>query len=286
MNLGFWSKNGRFVTHICFSKKSLLKPYFIVFFGCAFFGPRCQKRKFETHQKRKKLLITGKLFFWHFCVFCGCFFFSCFFVVFECLPLFLLSLFLASPFFYFPFSVSLSLSLLFLSFFLPSCLSFLLSFGSCFVIFLSFSFFFAFVSWKEQHQIIQLQFFLHQSFLFFVVSCLVFLSNPFFSSLRFPDFKLCFLFNINGFGFKTNNLTTKQTFLVKRGVATKRFFYEPVFCKMSKVIVFFGLCFFWQFLFDFKKHYKIGISAHCLKAKNCQKMAIVNGYQLGHLNGY
>ena len=45
------------------------------------------------------------------------------------------------------------------------------------------------------------------------------------------------LFNIMVFGFKTNNFQ-KQNFLVKRGVATKRFFNEPVFCKTSKVIVF------------------------------------------------
>ena len=58
---------------------------------------------------------------------------------------------------------------------------------------------------------------------------------------------------MNVFGFKTNNLT-KQTFLVKRGVATNVFFfYEPVFCKMSKVIVswpFFG----GQILVDVQKH--------------------------------
>ena len=43
-----------------------------------------------------------------------------------------------------------------------------------------------------------------------------------------------------GFGFKTKNLKNqKKKKLVKRGVATKRvFFYQPVFWKMSKVIVF------------------------------------------------
>ena len=77
------------------------------------------------------------------------------------------------------------------------------------------------------------------------------------------------LFNINVFGFKTNNLT-KQTFLVKREVATKRFFfYEPVFFKISKVIVF--LAIFGQNLVDVQKHYKNRYFSTFLKAKNCKK---------------
>ena len=53
----FWSKNGRFVTHICFSKKKGPEtPIFIVFFGCALFGPSCQKREIlDTHPKKKKI---------------------------------------------------------------------------------------------------------------------------------------------------------------------------------------------------------------------------------------
>ena len=51
----FWSKNGRFVTHNCFSKKRPETPNFIVFFGCAFFGPRCQKREIlKSHPKKRK----------------------------------------------------------------------------------------------------------------------------------------------------------------------------------------------------------------------------------------
>ena len=54
--LVFLSKTGRFVTHICFSKNALLNPLFIVFFGCALFGPSCQKREIlDTHQKKKNL---------------------------------------------------------------------------------------------------------------------------------------------------------------------------------------------------------------------------------------
>ena len=53
----FWSKNGRFVTHICFSKKKAPEtPIFIVFFGCALFGPSCQKREIlDTRPKKKKI---------------------------------------------------------------------------------------------------------------------------------------------------------------------------------------------------------------------------------------
>ena len=51
----FWSKNGRFVTHICFPKKAPETPIFIVFFGCALSGPRCQKKgNFEKPPKKKE----------------------------------------------------------------------------------------------------------------------------------------------------------------------------------------------------------------------------------------
>ena len=63
-----------------FFKKNLLKPLpppiFIVFFGCALFGPSCQKREIlDTHQnKRKNLTDNWKALFWYF----WCFFFFCF----------------------------------------------------------------------------------------------------------------------------------------------------------------------------------------------------------------
>ena len=97
-----------------------------------------------------------------------------FFIYFQCFSFFLPLPFWASLFFCVSFSVS---SFFFFSFFLPSCLCscFLLVPCLClFFFFLSFSFFFAFLSWKEQHQNIQLQVFLachpfsFLSFLFFL----------------------------------------------------------------------------------------------------------------------
>ena len=82
----FWVQNGRFVTHICFSKKRPWNPYFIVFFGCALFGPGCQKREIlDTHPKKKKIFTDNwKAQFWVFFVF-SCFFFFFFLFFFFCL---------------------------------------------------------------------------------------------------------------------------------------------------------------------------------------------------------
>ena len=97
--------------------------------------------------------------------------------------------FFGLPLFLFLF-LCLSLSLVFLSSFLSF---FLLSFCFLFLSLFHFSFFFAFVSWKEQHENFQLQFiFSWNIFSFFWFPVLVFLSNPFFLSLLFPDFTLCF----------------------------------------------------------------------------------------------
>ena len=225
----FWSKNGRFVTHICFSKNRPWNPYFYsVFWGARFLGQVVKKGKFwtPTQKRRKFSLITEKLIFGYFlcflvfffffffflflffCLFCFfflCFFgggsgevarratslgpkpslfvfFVCFLLVFffflvhflslfliekpcfppqkghffvfsQCFPFFLPSLF-SPP----PFSLSLSLSLCF-SFLSSFLLVFLFRFlfVSCFGLFFSFSFFCAFVSWKEQHRNIQLE---------------------------------------------------------------------------------------------------------------------------------
>ena len=84
------------------------------------------------------------------------------------------------------------------------------------------------------------------------------------------------LFNMHVFGFKTNNLK-KHNFLVKRGVATKRFFYQPVFAKCEKLSFFCGALFGANFGSCSKITINIGISAHFLTARN-GKNAIFNGY--------
>ena len=61
--------------------------------------------------------------------------------------------------------------------------------------------------------------------------------------------------------FKKDKLKTQ--FLGQKGVATKRFFfYEPVFCKMRKVIIFWGGPFLGKFWLMLKNTIQIGISAH------------------------
>ena len=127
------------------------------------------------------------------------------FVYFLCFSFFLPQPFLAFPFFCFSFSVSLLL--LFFSFFLP-CLSFF-----CFLLVPSFSLFLIFLSSlllfseKNNMQFLNCNIFFHQYFLFFMVSCLVFLFQiPFSYLCFFPGIQLCFLFNINVFGFKKHKL--------------------------------------------------------------------------------
>ena len=151
--------------YLFFKKEKAETPISIVFWGCAFFGPSCQKRKFWTPTPKKILTDNWKAHFWESFVFFP-FFLFCFFWLFFCLVVFFpfpffvfnkkpcvphkghFSLFayfwvfpffspwpfLASPFSTFFFSASLLLS----SFFLPSRLYFALSFGS---LFLSLSFF-------------------------------------------------------------------------------------------------------------------------------------------------
>ena len=65
------AKNGRFVTQNCSPKQRVAEtPIFIVLFGCALFGQVVKKGNFgHPPKKRKKWLITEKLFFWYFCVF-------------------------------------------------------------------------------------------------------------------------------------------------------------------------------------------------------------------------
>ena len=204
-------------------------------------------------------------------VFLFCFFFG--FCFFGCLIqektlffprkghfLFIFSVFLSFSLSHFgppSFSVSLSLSLFFLLFFLSSFLSLFFAFF-WFLVWVSFFIFLSsLVFFHERHNIniLNCKFFFSEIISFF---CFLpfFVSSSFFLSLLFPDFKLCFLFNIKVFGFKTKNLKKKKKkkhFLVKRGVATKRFFFINLcFANCQKLSFFFGP-FFWQFLVDVQK---------------------------------
>ena len=163
-----------------------------------------------------------------------------------------------------PFSVSLSLSLC-CSFLFTFLLVFLFCFlfVSCFCLFLSLSFFIAFLFHEKKTSKYSIAILFPEIFSlsFGFMSCFS-VSNPFLLSLLFPDFKLCFLFNINVFSFKKNKLKSTK----KNQLQQNLFFYEPVFCKMWKVIVFF--CpFFAKFWLMFKKHYKNRYFSKFLKAK-------------------
>ena len=264
--------------HICFPKKGPETPIFIVFLGARFLGQG----------------VTEKLIFGYFCCFFWLLFFL-FFLFFFFLFLFFFVLFfgcLIQKNLVFPlekgifclFSVFLflsplacfglplfvflfvCLSLFFFSFFLPSCLSFLLSFGS---LFLSLSFFFFLLCFffheRNNIKIFNCKFFLHQYFLFFGFLSF-FLSSSFFLSLLFPDFELCFLFNIKVLGFKTDNLK-KQTFLVKREVATKRFFLPTCVLQNVKSYRYFLAIFGWCS----KNTIKIRYFSTFVRAKNWKK---------------
>ena len=118
----------------------------------------------------------------------------------------------------------LCLSLLLVIFSFPSCLSFLLSFGSLFLS-LSFLFFllcFCFMKGTTSNSSIPKFSFIN---LFcFLVSCLLFSLKSFFflSLFFFADFKLCFC--STSLFWVSKKQVEKHQFLVKRGVATKRCF--------------------------------------------------------------
>ena len=186
------------------SHLALNPPYLIylfLFFFFPFFGSNRQKSLFPPRRGH--------------CLF-----------IFECLPFFLLSLFWPPHF-----SIPLSLSLSFFSFFFPSCLSFF-----AFFLFLVFLSFFPILSslllFHERNNIKTLNCnFFHQSFLFWVF-CLVFLPIPF-SYLCFLLISSYVFCSTSMFLVEIINVEKKTPILVKRGVATKRcFFNEPVFCKM------------------------------------------------------
>ena len=166
-----------------------------------------------------------------------------------------LAFFLASPFFNFSFSVYL----FFLFSFFPSFLSFFFAFF-CFLVFVSF---FPFLSslllFHEKSNIRKIDVQCFSSSIFFDFLSSFLFEIPFSSLCFFADLKLCFcspsLFLVS------KNQVEKHHFLVKRGVATKRFFFMNLcFAKCDKLSFFWGH--FWgKFWLMFKKHYKLGISA-------------------------
>ena len=114
---------------------------------------------------------------------------------------------------------------------------------------------FAFVSWKQnkkkEGKINKTKFSFINIFSF-LVSCLLFsLKSLFLIFVFVADFKLCFCWTSLFFGFKKPSW--KTPILGKKGGCNKTgFFYDPVFCKRGKVIVFFGAI-FWQILVEVQK---------------------------------
>ena len=178
------------------------------------------------------------------------------------------------------FCFSFPVSLLLLSFF-PSCFSSLVLFlFLVFVFFIVFLLCFCFMNrttWKYK---IAISWFSMNVFFFCFLSCFLF---EFFLSFFFPDFELCLLFNIIVFGFKKPKFKNTN-FWTKGGLQHNGFFYQAVFCKMWKVIVFGGggLANFWLF---FKNTIKIGILAHFSKQK-LQKNDIFKCYCLVQVKCY
>ena len=92
MNFGYLFQKWPFCDAYPLSKKGPETPIFIVFWGWALFGPRCQKREIlKSHPKKKNLIDNWKAIFWGiFAVFGGGgLFFLFFFVFFVCFWCFL-----------------------------------------------------------------------------------------------------------------------------------------------------------------------------------------------------
>ena len=165
---------------------------------------------------------------------------------------------MASPFF----NSSFSVSLLFFSF------VFLLVFPFCFLLFLVFLSFFPFLSslllFHERNNIKTLNCNCFHQYFPFLFPVLFFLSNPFFLSLHFPDFKLWFLFNINVFGWKNQSWNTPIS--GQKGGCNKTFFMNLCFAKCEKLS--FVCPSFWPLLVDVhKKHCENRYFSTILKAK-------------------
>ena len=119
----------------------------------------------------------------------------------------------------------------------------------------------------------------------FWVSCLVFSLKSLFLIFVFSWFWVMFFVQHHCFWFQKTQVE-KHIFLKKGGLQQNGVFYEPVFCKMWKVIVFFWQ-FFWQFFGCFSKNtIKIGILAHFSKQKIRKKNGIFGSYYLVQVGSY
>ena len=140
------------------------------------------------------------------------------------------------------------LSLFFFSFFIPSCLCFLLSFGS---LFWSLSLFF-FILWFSFMKGTTSKYSIASSSSsissLFLVSCLFLFQVPVSYLCSFLILSYVFVQH-QGFSFPNKQLKKNtHTFFGQKGGCNKTIFlYQPVFWRMSKVIVFFGRFFVWLF---------------------------------------
>ena len=168
-------------------------------------------------------------------------------------------------------SVSLSFSLIFCGLplfqFLFLCLSLVILFLSSFLsFFFTFFWFLVFVSFfpflsslllfheRNNMQIFNYNVFFHQSVLFLLVFLSCFLSsNPFFLSLPFPDFKLCFC-STSMFLVSEQTSKTKNTNFWSRGGCNKTVFLSICVLQNVKSHSFRLALFWWQcFLVDVQK---------------------------------
>ena len=190
------------------------------------------------------VFVVGALRFFLFCLCCFCCFLPFLsllliekghFCLFVSLPLCFSLASFGLPLFQF-----LSLSCSFLSFFLlvfPFC--FLLV--PCFSLCLSFSVFFAFVHERNNIKRFNCK---CLSLICFLVFCLALSLKSVFGCLCFfPDFQLCFSTSML---LVSKTQVEKHNFLLKRGVATKRFFINLCFQNCEK-IAFWGALFWANF---------------------------------------
>ena len=167
--------------------------------------------------------------------------------------------FFVLPLFQFLF-LCLSLSLSFFSFFLPSCLSFLLYFGSLFCLFFCFFFLSSLLLFHErkQHQNVKLQSCFSSILSRFWFPILLCLWNPFFLPLLFPDFLLCFC--STSMFLLSKQTRPKTPIFGQEGGCNKTFFLWACVLQNVKSYRFSGGHFWASFGWG-SKNTKMGISA-------------------------